>query len=789
MISHYFKTAIRILVRNKLYSLINLFGLIIGFTFSFLLLIYVLNEYSYDSLQVNRDRIFRITESLPDAGWTQPQAPNDLARFLKEEFPVVENTVSTRRFGNVFHLQGTQHIPINLTGSTNPLFEIFDFKILEGRKEDFLKEPNDLIINKTTAGLLFHKESVLGESITLNVNGNDEIFTVKGVFEDFPWNSSIQYKAIGHISWPIRNLNKVFAPDDAATAWNLDFFSVYFKLKQGASSKHLQEDLIRLDKMALPKKVHFGIQSLKDFYLGSSNLVNNGAKEGDQKMVNIMLVISFLILLIASINYILLSSARSMSRYKEIAVRMVIGAKPQSIRRQFLGESILLSFIGFIISLIFTISLVPVVNSSFHRDLHFSLHENYLYILFFLLLSILVGIISGSYVAFYYSRLKPALAFSRMGGIAAGKFSLWKVLLILQIVLFVGLVMVTTAIREQINYLKTSDLGFNSKNLILVNLDDNEKKQYHALLNELSKNPAILSASGGFFLPPTDDRSVYWAKSPSDPNNTVKVEGMSFDVGCMEMLGMKMVSGRTFTKEMAGDSVKVKILNETAAKALGIKYTADSIWAPPDYIGVVKDFFLHSKHENIAPTIIDICNDKYLEEIAIRCYPEAQSRVMTSLEKLWKSFFGDTKPNSVLFENAIGDLYSSEEELARLLMVFTWLIILISILGLFAFSLFVIEKRTKEIGIKKVNGATAMDIFKSISWEFLRLVLLAILISWPAGWYIIHKWQQNFAYHEGPGLKIFVFSGVMALVVVQLTILIHILKASRSNPMNALRYE
>ena len=339
---------------------------------------------------------------------------------------------------------------------------------------------------------------MLGESITLNVNGKDEIFTVKGVFEDFPWNSSIQYKAIGHISWPIRNLNKVFAPDDAATAWNLDFFSIYFKLKPGASSKQLQESFIRLDKMALPKKVHFGIQSLKDFYLGSSDLVNNGAKEGDQKMVNIMLVISFLILMIASINYMLLSSARSMSRYKEIAVRMVIGAKAQSIRLQFLRESILLSLLGFILSLCFTIPFIPLVNSSFHSNMHFSLHQNYLYVLYFLLLSFLVGIISGSYVAFYYSRLKPAVAFSRLGGTASGKSSLWKILLIVQIVLFVGLVLVTTAIREQINYLKTSDLGFNSKSLILVNLDDNEKKQYHALLNELSKDPAILRASGGY---------------------------------------------------------------------------------------------------------------------------------------------------------------------------------------------------------------------------------------------------------------------------------------------------
>ena len=178
-----------------------------------------------------------------------------------------------------------------------------------------------------------------------------------------------------------------------------------------------------------------------------------------------------------------------------------------------------------------------------------------------------------------------------------------------------------------------------------------------------------------------------------------------------------------------------------------------------------------------------------MEEIAIRCRPETQSRVMSSLEKLWKSFFGDTKPNAELFENAMGELYSSETELAKLLSVFTWLIIIISVLGLFAFSLFVIEKRTKEIGIRKVNGANAMDIFKSLSWEFLSLVSVALLISWPAGWYIINKWQQNFAYHEGPSWKIFLFSGILAFLVVQFTVFIHVLKASIGNPVHALRYE
>jgi putative ABC transport system permease protein len=278
-------------------------------------------------------------------------------------------------------------------------------------------------------------------------------------------------------------------------------------------------------------------------------------------------------------------------------------------------------------------------------------------------------------------------------------------------------------------------------------------------------------------------------QSPLDPNIQVKIEGMNFDYGCLEMLEIKIVSGRSFSKDLSSDSVKARILNESAAKALGIKYTQDSIWAGPEYIGIFKDFFVHSKHEKISPLMIKICEEKLLQEIVIRCRPESQSVVMGSIEKLWKFFFGDSKPDCILFENAVGEMYSVEDELVKLLGIFTWITVLIAVMGLFAFSLFVIEKRTKEIGIKKVNGATAMDIFKSISWEFLRLVLLAILISWPAGWYIIHKWQQNFAYHEGPGWKIFVFSGVMALVVVQLTILIHILKASRSNPVNVLRYE
>ena len=507
MLKHYFITAVRILFRNKFYTLINLLGLCLGFTFSFLLLIYVLNEQSYDKDQVNRERTFRILESHKDFGWTQPGAPNIMAQSIKNDFPEVEKAAPTVRFINVSYSNGIQKFPIRIIGSTPDIFDIFNFTILEGNKVDFLKEPNDLIISRTTADLLFPGKKVLGQSLTLSVDGKVEIFTIKGIFQDLPWNSSVEFKAIGHISWSIRWLNKG-SREDANTSWNMDYFSIYLLLHTGASAEKLQNNLVKYEKLKLPSKVKFRLQSIKEFYLGSAEIVNNRTKIGNPKMIRLMAAISFIILLIASINYILLSSARTMNRYKEIAVRIVAGASPRTIRCQFLGESVLLSVIAYILSILISINIISLVNSSFHQNMHFSLSDNFSYLLFFLLISILVGLISGSYVAFYYSGLKPVLAFSRLGGLKPGKPSVWKVLLIVQMVLFIGLILITTAIGRQITYLKTSDMGFDSKGLMYVYLEDNEMKQYHAILNELDKDPNILNAAGGDDLPPTNNRGV-----------------------------------------------------------------------------------------------------------------------------------------------------------------------------------------------------------------------------------------------------------------------------------------
>ena len=791
MIRHYFKIAIRNLHRRRLDSTINLVALTIGFTFSFILLIYVFNQNSYDRFQKNGNRVYRIIENLPELGMKMPGAPFPLFQMIKNDRSDLEKIVPADILFGRYENEVNKNVSIRMVGTESDLFSILKFNVVEGNQEEFLKDPYDLIIAQSIAEKLYPGKKALGEVLKMNINGEDELLTIKGVFKDLPWNSSLQVKCFCHVSWAIKNLEKIYSTKDIMNSWVLGDFQVYILLRKGTDVKQFKEYISGLSKYR-PKEdgiVQFSLQNLKNFYYHSSDLANNPIKSGNLKTINIFFLVALLIIIIACINYVILSSASSMTRYKEIAYRKVSGASQYQIQLQFIGEAILLSLISLFLSLLAVKALIPHIKTWFDLNLYFTLNESIRYILVFVFIAIISGIISGGYVAFYYSRLNIVLAFSQKGEIKSGKFIIWKALLIIQIILLIGTTMVTSGIRRQISFMQTSDLGFNSRNLIKLGLSKTERSKYYTIKDELKKDPNVLNVCGANFLPPYNggNRMAVAPVRESDKKVTMDVLGVDNDF--IEMFGIKIKSGRNFSPELASDSVNAKIVNETAALALGINSISDSSVVFQKYVGIVNDFFLHSMHEKIMPMMITLSKKEYLREIGIRYREGTQKQVENSIKILWKELFGDSLPNFESFEESIQSEYTKEAQLLKILKVFTFLVAFISAMGLFALSLLVLKKRSKEIAIRKVNGATYIEIFLAISMEFLRLALIAMIFAWPSGWYIIHRWQENFAYHENTGVLIFLVSGFITIIIIQVSILLHAFQAVKTNLVDTLKSE
>jgi putative ABC transport system permease protein len=794
MVKHYFLLATRHLMRNKLHAALNLLLLSFGFSFCFILLVYVFHERSFDTCHVNRDRICRVITELPDLGWTEPLCPYIMVESLTESFPQVIKAVPTR-VTKLLTIEGDkQGISYWANCSTQDLFDIFSFKILQGNPESFLTDKHDLIISSSTARKLFADEKVLGKEKSFLVNGKEEIFIVKGVFEDLPGNSSFQTDMITRIDWAIADLDRTLSGDSGqtqATSWKYDFFAVFLLLDNKNSFEFLRHGIkiFNARRSNLENRALFNLQIMNDFYFGSAKLVNNNLATGNNVMILVFFGSSMLILIISSINYILLAYAQSMRRYKEIALRRVSGALPVHIFTQFLGEALILTILGFLFSMFLVKLFLPMASPFLRPDLQFSPLNDYSLTITFFILALLVGLISSLYLSIYTARLDPAIIFARKGNLDTGKGRFWKFLIVLEMVLFMSLILISSGIQNQLNHLKFDDPGFNAKNLIKIYVEGEQMNKYSALQDEFAKLAEVVGVSGGLFLPPTGNRMVSPIQSPDDPNKTLTIDGMAVDYGCLELLGIRLVSGRFFSREFPADSASI-ILTESAARAMNVHYSTDTIENKNNVIGIVQDFVFHSSREKKPPVSINYLRPNYYgQEMLLRYETRSVDELRKKLEKIWKAINGDIPYNDSLMEECFGWDYEDVDQLVKLLKIFSFISVLISIIGLSGLSMYLIEKRNKEIGIRKVNGAEVSDITRMIIREFMVLVVIAVIISWPACWIILKKWQQNFAYQPALNLIVFLSSFLATAIIVILSILFHIWKASRMNPVDVLKQD
>ncbi len=783
MLKNYLKTALRFLKRNKLFAGINLLGLSLALAASFIILLFVINELSYNNCYKNRKRIFKVVSYDDKSKTGNSRTPYVLASALKDNIPQVEYASATKTIGDLKLKVKDEYIPIPLTiGTNSELFNIFDLS-MSGSSENILDEPNAILLSQTQASKFFPDKNPLGKEITGIVNDQEQVFVVKGVFKDIPLNSSLKADCFVNSKWTLDRVNKIFNTKDANSSWRRDFWTNWVILKENVNADEIDSLFKTKDKQLNS----YSLQNLSDVYFHSEGLINAG-ETGNLKTIKLFLAIAFLIVLVAAINYIILSTAVSSERAKEIGIRKTNGASIHSLRKQLLSESLFLAFLALPVALFLVQIAMPYAEKLFQVNLQIINSNVIIYIMVYLSLVLFIGLASGLYTSSYLSRIKVISILNNSIHSGKQKSSVRFALIVIQLIIFCSFMSATLIIRSQFKYAMNKDLGYNSKNILLVNLGSNFN--YGVFINNIKSLPNVKDAAGAS--DPLPMMGSSWSMIQSFKNTEqIKVEAMDVDYGYMEMMGMTMVKGRGFSKELGSDLKNSCIFNETAIKQLGIddpvgKFVVDR---GKTIIGVVKDFNLHSIHTEIPPLKITLTN-KYIRQVSIQYVPGSLNTLLPQLENEWKKIAPGVPFDYITMEELMEKyIYSSEKNLSTVFSIFALFSLVIATFGLFGLTLFIAKTRTKEIGIKKILGSSEKSIIYSFVRNNIIMVLVASLLSIPITIYFANKWLSNFAYKVNINGWVFAFAFLMATIVVILTVLFHSFKAARTNPIESLRYE
>jgi putative ABC transport system permease protein len=568
----------------------------------------------------------------------------------------------------------------------------------------------------------------------------------------------------------------------------MDFWITWVLLSDDCNVKSLENQFIGFEIKNISEKPdsQYSLQNLSDVYLGSDNILNTQI-QGNISNLRLFSGIAFLIILVSAINYIILSTAVSSSRSKEIGIRKTYGAGINSIKNQLLSESVLLALLVLPISLVMMWLTMPYAGKLFQTQLHIINSNILVYVSVYLTLTIFIGVVSGIYMSSYLSSLKVLDILKST--VHSGKRRLFfrQSLIVIQLVIFCSFVACTLIIRSQYRYALKIDMGYYNSEILLIDLG-NGFSGYSVYINNIKSNPNVIMAAGTMEGLPMQNSGFTMIPNFQYKDQKVEVEAMAIDYNFLKTMGISVIQGRDFSKEYGSDPTQSIILNETAVKQLGIIDPLGKMINDQTIIGIVKDFNLHSIHSKIPPLTIHL-TEKYIQQVVVHYKPGTLTSILPMLETEWKKAAPDRRFSYETIEDLIQSLYSSEKNLTSIVSIFALFTLLIAALGLFGLTLFVAKSRTKEIGIKKVFGSLEKSIIYSFLFENFILVSLAAIISVPLTLHFMRRWLNNFAFKVNISWWVFIISFAVALVVVLLTVFFHSYKASHLNPVNALKYE
>jgi putative ABC transport system permease protein len=817
MFKSYFKIAWRNLMKNKVFSFINVFGLAIGLTCCILITLFLYHELSYDSYHKNGKRVYQLGTTFVREGKEEITAntPAPMGAVMQQVFPEIEKTARLlRTFSDDKTLLQNNEVKGDVksfyeTGgylADSTFFQLFDYQFVEGNGAVALMNPNSVVLSQEIARKLFGKEPALNKVIHISSSTNgDYDFKVTGVYVPQPLPSHIDARFI--MSMTGGNMETYMRQHTGDLASN-NMFWTYFLLKPGTDPKKLEakfpafiEKYAGKDLKAMGFQKKQFLTSLKDIHL-NSRIERNVTASGSKTYLYILGSIALFILLIACINFMNLSTARSSKRSTEVGVRKVLGAEKKALVQQFLGESVLMALIAFLLSLVLVRLLLPLFEQVSGKSFGFSLVQYGYLIIGFLVLAFLTGILAGSYPAFYLSSFLPVRVLKGRFTNSMAAVTLRKTLVVVQFVISVVLIIASVVISSQMNFLQSKDLGFDKEEQIVIPLrSGTAKKIYPALKNELSHIPEIQSSGASQYYPgiinPSDMPLYKEGKSMDDAKRFY----MNWvDDGYLSTLGIKPVAGRVFSKEFPADTSFRMVLNVEGVKQLGFASAQDAIgkrvvidWKGEVYrfevIGVVKDFHFQDLHSAIEPYGFQLNTGSSYNYLIAHAKAKDISQTIKSISKAWSELNPNEPFEYSFLDQDFAKNYIAENRLSSIVSYFTIIAILISCLGLFGLATFSAEQRTKEIGIRKVLGASVSSIVGLLSKEFLMLVGISVLVASPLAWYVMNQWLLDFAYRISIGWWMFLSAAVLSLIIAFVTISFQAIRAANSNPVKNLRTE
>jgi putative ABC transport system permease protein len=811
MIRNYITVALRSIYRNKLSSFINIFGLALAMTCSLLIYLFVQDELSYDRHHDKADRIYRMTRNFlsPDGSvnlhlghLAPPFGP-----LLKNDFPEFEAVARTLNYGTlVSYNEDSQEKKAfneeNVYFAEPELFKIFTIPVVEGNAQKSMEQPLNLMLSEKTAKKYFGDTPAIGKTLKL---GNQLDFVVSGIFKDLPRESFWHPEILA--SFTTLNDSLIYGRRNLETNWGNNSFGTFVLAKSPLNTADMEKQFPAFvdrhmgsndpnNHEAKPSTwTNLYIQKVTDIHL-NSHLDSEEQANGNINNVYMMSVIALFIVLIACFNFINLSTARASKRSKEVGMRKVVGALRNQLISQYLSESIMIALFALVLAIGFSFLSIQWLNVFTGKELILDFVQRWDLLLMLLFFASAVGIMAGIYPAFVLSGFKPVLMLKGNGS-TRGKGLLRKSLVVAQFAVSIALIIATIVTMSQLNYLNNRELGYNKDQIVTLPFYDELAPSYDAFYNELKKQTTIDNIARSSRIPTgrllDSQGSARIQKGDSLASTSTTLKNIRVDHEFFSTYKIPFVSGRNFSKEIVNDDSLSFIINEATVKMMGVT-NEDVLQREFEYggvrgrvIGVVKDFHFESLHEEIIPLVFE--PGQNANNISVKISGANLKDGIASIEKVWQEFLPHRPFEFDFLSARYQHLYESEQKQGQLFIIFAGLAILIACLGLFGLATFNAMQRVKEIGIRKVLGASVPSILALLSKEIVLLIIIANIIAWPVAWYFMNEWLNTFAYHIDMNIFIYIIAGAVAVLIALITVSTQTLKAATSNPTQTLRYE
>jgi putative ABC transport system permease protein len=795
MLRNYLTIALRNLWKRRAFSLINICGLSVGMTACFLISLYVRFELSYDRFHRHADRIYRVvcdiktpTETIRADGPSWPVLPN-----LINEFPEVESAVRTVESSLLLRKGDIKFQEEHALFADPAFFQIFDFRLVKGDPKTVLKDPFSLVLSESAAKKYFGNTDPIGQTILLA----QKAWPVKvtGLMADLPENSQIKADIIVSMSTETLNLNRGLEEEWEWSSYHpICYILVRPNTNAWAMEKRFPAFMDKVEGAEMKKNQQYSslsLEPLKDVYLKS---MRNGNKTANSKNVYLFAIIAAIVILIACINFVNLTTARAAERAKEVGIRKVVGAIQFQLARQFTGESILLSLIAFSLSIVFISLLIPEFNQSSGKMISHGIFEYPQYIFFLFLAALGIGIIAGFYPALVLSSFKPSTVLKGRFASSGQGNMLRKALVLVQFSFSIGFIIAVIVVHNQLSYMRNQDLGFNKDELMIINTEGDPAKL--TFQQSLKGIPGVISTSLASSVPGSETYAIDCEiENNRGDLQVANLDSYFVDWDYIDQYQIHMIAGRAFSRQYLTDSTDAMILNETAVKMFGypnpqavIGRRFKQIGREGKIIGVIKDFHYRSLQQEINPLAIRIEPDGCFL-VSVKVATRNLAITLSAIQDKWKTIIPHRPLLYYFLDEHFDTQYRSDERFGKLFLYFTILAIFISCLGLFGLASYSIIQRTREIAVRKVMGASVENIVRLLSRDFIQLVCVSFLVAAPLAWWTMHRWLTDFAYRTSIGWWDLLEAGIVAAIIALGTISYQAIKAAIANPVKSLKIE